>query len=233
MRILDLGVGCGRTSPVLASGAASYVGVDYSPEMIEICRSRFASFEFRVADAANLSEFPGSSFDLVVFSFNGLDYLFPNQTRQSCIREVYRLLEVGGLFIFSSHNARCVFPRADKDTARNSADYIAAKLFPKRSQAQTICSSLASIFALLGLRLSLAYGCILHKLGPSVFWHGDGFFFDPVHGGLHTRATTPRRVMAEMESFKFDSIDLVSSEFPEETSTLTTGWYYYVFRKRP
>ena len=37
-RILDLGVGAGRTTASLADGAKSYVGIDYSPGMVEACR---------------------------------------------------------------------------------------------------------------------------------------------------------------------------------------------------
>jgi SAM-dependent methyltransferase len=233
MRILDLGVGCGRTSTALASGAASYIGVDYSPEMIEVCEQRYPSLEFRVSDAADLAAFSAAAFDLVVFSFNGLDYLTPDQARHSCIQEVDRVLDSAGLFIFSVHNARCIFPRPDKQTAGIRAAHIAPRLFPRWPRAQRICSNLGTIVILAASRISLTYGSILHKLSAGSFWHGDGYFFDPVHGGLRTRAATPRRVVSEMEDFKFNSLEIVGSEFPQKDSTFTTGWFYYVFRKRP
>src|SRR5208282_1678064 len=61
-----------------------------------------------VADAANLSLFPDDSFDVVVFSFNGIDYVLPEQARRSCFAHVHRVLKAKGIFIFSSHNARAV-----------------------------------------------------------------------------------------------------------------------------
>ena len=41
MAILDIGVGGGRTSRYLAGNASRYVGVDYAPEMVRICREKY------------------------------------------------------------------------------------------------------------------------------------------------------------------------------------------------
>ena len=73
--VLDLGVGAGRTTPKLSELADSYVGLDYSPAMIDVCRRKYPQQAFVVADAADLSQFESSSFDVVVFSFNGIDCL--------------------------------------------------------------------------------------------------------------------------------------------------------------
>jgi len=54
MAILDMGVGGGRTTPYLSRKASRYVGVDYSEEMIRLCRDKFPQLEFLVADAADL-----------------------------------------------------------------------------------------------------------------------------------------------------------------------------------
>src|SRR5690348_17274690 len=62
-RILDLGVGGGRTTAFLAPLAGDYVGVDYSREMVERCRKRFPAARFEIADAADLSRFADASFD--------------------------------------------------------------------------------------------------------------------------------------------------------------------------
>ena len=39
----------------------------------------FPGLQFEAADAADLSLFADASFDAVVFSFNGIDYLAPNE----------------------------------------------------------------------------------------------------------------------------------------------------------
>ena len=75
--ILDLGMGTGRTTEYLLRLSRDYVGVDYSPAMSEYCRSRFPGVDFRCGDAADLSPFADGSFDVVVFSFNGIDHAPP------------------------------------------------------------------------------------------------------------------------------------------------------------
>jgi len=232
MRILDLGVGAGRTAPVLAAGAASYVGVDYSPEMIDVCRSRYPSLVFQIADAVDLSEFSDGSFDLVVFAFNGLDYLYPDSARRSCIREICRVLERGGLFICSVHNALCVFPRSDNEVARIRADYLTSKVSPNWTSAQRACSKAVSAILRMKSNTSLAYGNIRHKLFSRVFWKGEGYFYDRTHGGLFTRAAIPHKVRAEMAQFNLEGIDTVKCEFPQESGLFSTAWFYYVFRKQ-
>jgi len=75
-RILDLGVGAGRTTHHFGPLASTYVGIDLSKPMVEACRKAFASLPgvaFHVADARDLRGFADESFDVVLFSFNGLD----------------------------------------------------------------------------------------------------------------------------------------------------------------
>jgi SAM-dependent methyltransferase len=103
VRILDLGVGCGRTSPALLELSRHYVGVDYSPEMIACARRRAPHVDYRVGDARDLA-FPDASFELVVFSFNGLDYVDTRADRLRALRELRRVLVPGGTLLFSSHN---------------------------------------------------------------------------------------------------------------------------------
>ena len=109
--ILDLGVGGGRTTSYLANRASRYVGVDYAAAMVKACQAKFPDLEFVVADAANLSIFPDASFDVVVFAFNGIDYVLPEQSRRSCFEHIRRVLKAKGVLIFSSHNARAVLIR--------------------------------------------------------------------------------------------------------------------------
>src|SRR3989338_8328332 len=58
-------------------------------------------------DAAQL-DFPNNHFDYALFSFHGLDYLFPEEQRTRALHEIHRVLKPGGLFAFSSHNARFI-----------------------------------------------------------------------------------------------------------------------------
>src|SRR5436190_11846610 len=69
--ILDIGVGGGRTARQLHSIASRYVGIDYAPEMIELCRERYPAFNFRCCDARRMDQFDSNVFDVASFSYNG------------------------------------------------------------------------------------------------------------------------------------------------------------------
>lgn len=109
-RILDIGVGGGRTTPFLLELSADYIGVDYSREMIDRCRARFRGTCFQVADARDLSCFTDCSFDFVLFSHSGIDAV-DHEGRLAVLREARRVLSTGGLFVFSSHNRRFPIPK--------------------------------------------------------------------------------------------------------------------------
>lgn len=104
MKILDLGCGAGRTTRVLKDSGYDVIGVDISKELIDSAKNNHPDIDFRVGDASSL-EFTDDEFDLVFFSFNGLDYLFPKSQRLQAIASIGRVLKSGGLFVYSSHNA--------------------------------------------------------------------------------------------------------------------------------
>lgn len=101
-RMLDLGVGGGRTTVHFAPRTADYVGADYSVGMAAASQARFAEYRFSVADARALP-FPDGSFDFVLFSFNGIDYV-SHDDRRRVLAEVHRVVTEGGCFAFSTHN---------------------------------------------------------------------------------------------------------------------------------
>lgn len=102
-RMLDLGVGAGRTTAYFLDRVGSYVGLDYSPELVRACRDRFPEADLSVGDARDLSRFADDSFDFVLFSFNGIDYV-SDEGRRRVLTEVRRVLAFGGTFMFSTHN---------------------------------------------------------------------------------------------------------------------------------
>jgi SAM-dependent methyltransferase len=115
MDVLDLGCGTGRTTYTLGALARSYVGIDFAPAMVDVCRLRFAESDrqrFLVADASDLSRFGDGSFDLVVFSHNGIDYL-DIAGRGRCLDEARRVLRPDGVLFFSTH-ALEAFPWPDE-----------------------------------------------------------------------------------------------------------------------
>ncbi len=101
--ILDLGVGGGRTVPLLCEISSDYVALDYTPELVEACRERFPGVRVSEGDARDLSRFADESFKLVVFSYNGIDSV-DRLDRFAILREVHRVLRPDGIFVFSAHN---------------------------------------------------------------------------------------------------------------------------------
>lgn len=103
-RLLDVGVGAGRTTLHFAPFADEYAGIDISPAMVEACRARFPHLPFEVADVRDLSRFADGAFDVVLFSFNGIDTVGGDAARQRAFAELRRLCPNGGRLFFSSKN---------------------------------------------------------------------------------------------------------------------------------
>src|SRR3989338_5138826 len=83
MKMLDVGVGGGRTTYHFAPAVKEYVGIDYSDEMITACKRRFSKYKesykgnisFRLCDVRSMSIFNSNYFDFILVSANGLDYI--------------------------------------------------------------------------------------------------------------------------------------------------------------
>jgi len=101
--VLDIGCGAGRTSAALRDRRYHVVGIDLSTSLLSIARARHPGIEFREMDACALA-FPEASFDAAVFSYNGLDNIYPESARIHALRETARVLRSGGVYMLSSHN---------------------------------------------------------------------------------------------------------------------------------
>lgn len=207
MKVLDLGVGTGRTTEVLLSlTAGDYVGIDYSPHMVRACRERFPDANIRAMDASDLSTFADNSFDAVVFSFNGLDCLHPYSQRIRCIREMRRILSTTGVAIISSHHARAFLrlpPRSLLDQG----------LF-WRARAVQLYSTIRLL------------RCALQSLA---FWRGHGYMRDTTSPQT-LYAATPGRVVKEFEVEGFSFIEILPTTYPLKLPPRYTSFYYYVFK---
>ena len=115
--ILDIGVGGGRTVEALRAISADYLGIDYSQDMVDACRQRFPGVRFELADARAMSAVADDSIFLAVFSCNGIG-MVSHADRLQILREVRRVLQPGGIFVFSTHN-------------RNSPEYRRGFQFPQ------------------------------------------------------------------------------------------------------
>jgi len=232
IRILDLGVGGGRTTAILSQLASYYVGVDYAQEMVDVCRQKFPNQQFEVTDASDLSSFADISFDAVVFSFNGLDYLVPDEKRRFCLRECHRVLKRGGVLIFSSHNPRALL--VDTGWSCGHLRDIAGRI--AGGNALTFYLVLG---ALTCTRVGLSAARTLRAVAPravrrlptTAFWRGEGYFLDPSHGGLLTHCAVPDCVIAEVTQFSFTLLRVLPEDYPRRSRAWSTRWYYFAFSK--
>ena len=202
-QVLDLGVGAGRTVPWLIDRAGRYVGIDLAPAMVAAARQDHPGIDIRVGDAADLGEHDTASFDAVVFSYNGIDYLHPDGVRRRGLAEVHRVLRPGGSFVFSTHNPRAFV-----------ADVQAIGGRPARRHA-------------VALAMTAARG--VRRAGSRASWRGEGWVLDRARGGLVTHAATPARVIAELEANGFEHADTRPGNLPRPAGTWRTPWYYYAF----
>lgn len=207
--ILDLGVGGGRTAPHLSAKASCYVGVDYSPEMIEACKQRYPNLKFECRDAMDLFGFGDSSFDVVVFSFNGIGHLYPNSARAKCLSEIHRVLRPNGWFIFSVHNARGLLLRP----RREGTDL-----------ASTLKGLIRSLFEN-GHR-------IVTRIFSKAFWQRSGYLWLRVHGKNRIFLSTPDRIREELKQHGLILAEHCHDQFPQAALSMSTRWFYYASQKR-
>lgn len=200
--LLDLGIGTGRTTGPLAARAGRYVGVDYAPGMVRAAQDRHPGLDLRVGDASDLHEHPSASFDAVVFSYNGLDYLHPDDRRRRCLTEVRRVLRPEGVLLLARHNPR-------------------ALLTPPPAGARPRGVAIAAVGSARRTR---------RLLPTSAFRTGEGYVQEPFKGGLIHHMATPRRVVAEVEARGFTHLATLGARSRRRTPVAWTPWFSYAFR---
>lgn len=110
-RILDIAMGAGRTTNVLAKTARRYVGIDISPAMIANARRRFPDADLHVMDMrAAPAAFAAERFDAILIAFNGIDCVDWND-RNQLLAGLRGLLAEDGLLVFSTHSLDAALAR--------------------------------------------------------------------------------------------------------------------------
>ena len=107
--ILDLGCGAGRTTiNMYKQGYKNIEGLDISDKFIDFaksyCKANNLDINFILGDATKLDFAKDNSYDAVIFSYNGMQCIPGKKNRDNVIKEVYRVLKSGGLYIFTAHN---------------------------------------------------------------------------------------------------------------------------------
>ena len=111
-RIADLGCGSGAFTELLRQAGFNSVGLDISPKLIMLGRSKYHGLDLIEGDAENLP-FESGSFDGILLS--GLVHHFPDPRRVAA--EVYRVLKPGGRFVAFDPNRMNPFMWLYRDRA--------------------------------------------------------------------------------------------------------------------
>jgi SAM-dependent methyltransferase len=211
MRMLDIGVGTGRTSVYFAPLVKAYTGLDHSRAMVDMARRLNMDLVdpscFIEGDARAMTQVPDGSVDLVLMSFNGIDSM-PSSGRAQVLAEVRRVLGSGGTFVFSSHNLQSVlfswqggFREALRRIGRSAVMAAANPGLKARASA-----------------------------GSSMLFDIAGDYRVPIHH------TTPLAQQQELEAAGFAGVRVFSldsgHEVPSERfSGLRDNWIYYLCQR--
>ena len=106
--VLEVGCGIATDGLEFARNGANYIGVDLTPQGIELARERFALFgvpgRFEVANAEERIPLPDASVDHV-YSFGVIHHSpFPAEI----VREIHRVLRPGGTFTVMLYNRNSI-----------------------------------------------------------------------------------------------------------------------------
>ncbi|WP_244808349.1 class I SAM-dependent methyltransferase [Caballeronia zhejiangensis] len=213
--ILDIGVGCGRTTPALLKISNRYTGIDYSQGMVDVCQDRFPQQRFVVHDARKLDVFPPNHFDLVFFSFNGLDTV-GHVDRLDILSKILNILKPDGYFVFSSHNRDFVLFESF------------LRMIPTIRLSRNPLRTIKRI-----ARLPLLYCRHLRNCTNQVFESEYAIINEPAHEYkmMQYYISIPAQIR-QLRSVGFDHrIEAFSAEGKIVAHDSESGWIYYVSRK--
>src|SRR5215831_2785337 len=96
--VLEVGCGIATDGLEFARNGVNYVGVDLTPQSIQLAKERFSLFltpgRFEVANAEEVLPFPDCSFDHV-YSFGVIHH---SPAPERIVHEIHRVLRHGGTF---------------------------------------------------------------------------------------------------------------------------------------
>jgi SAM-dependent methyltransferase len=96
--IIDVACGTGKLAAELYKRNYRVIGVDISPEMIEVARRKNPNIQFYVADIKFMKL--GVEADLVTCAFDSMNYLLDDLQLSEVCQNIYRHLKHEGYFLF-------------------------------------------------------------------------------------------------------------------------------------
>jgi ubiquinone/menaquinone biosynthesis C-methylase UbiE len=216
MKMLDIGIGAGRTTKHFAPFVKEYTGIDYATGMVKTCKKKYCSIFpgiiFQEADVRKLDLYNENTFDFILFSFNGIDYITAEE-RFLALQQIQRVLKPEGYFCFSSHNIQSL---------GNS------------NQFKLRLNFIALIKQMIVWRKVKRMNRVqFEKIAASEFVCIN----DGAHGfGLQTHYFRPAAqqeilIKAGFKNIRFFSLETGLEIEREQISSLTDRWVYYLCRK--
>ncbi len=147
-RVADLGCGSGVFTDVLRQKGYASTGVDLSPKLIGIARTKYSGIEFVEGDVEHLP-FADGSFDGVLLS--GLVHHLPDPAR--CAAEVFRVLRPGGKFMAFDPNRMNPFMYLYRD--RSSPFYSSVGV--TANERPVLADEIAAVFRRAGFAVGTEY----------------------------------------------------------------------------
>jgi SAM-dependent methyltransferase len=147
-RVVDLGCGSGAFTDLLRRAGYSGIGLDISPKLVALGRSKHPGLELIEGDAENLP-FGNASFDGVLLS--GLVHHFPDPRRLAA--EVCRVLKTGGRFVAFDPNRMNPFMWLYRDRASPFYSPVGVT----ENERPILASRVAAVFRNEGFRVQTDY----------------------------------------------------------------------------
>lgn len=227
IRMLDIGIGGGRTTELFYPLVKLYVGIDYAAKMLEVCRTKFKEARncyFFEASVCQMNMFKDDTFDFVLFSFNGLDYNSHDE-RFTGLAEVHRVLKPNGFFCFSTHNI-------------NWIDIYTSFDFSSIRQADNLykypCFLIGDLIRSFRIRLANK-SFSLKRIIDEIKKRGYGTFYDGPFGcKLKNYYTSHENQIKQLTDLYYKDIKSYAVDGNETTNDndLKKGpWIYYLARK--
>lgn len=226
-RVLDVGIGAGRTAWMVSLLTPHYIAIDYATAMVESARRNCPWADIRIGDARSL-EFDDESFDFVLFSNAGIDSL-NHEDRASALAEFSRVLSPGGVLIYSTLNRTGPFYKCGPGPVAS-----------KRTAVSEIYA-VSRFVARVALRPREHLNAFKHvRAHRSLFEDHDDWAINtmPTHEwSLVVHYTTPRAAVAESKKYGFRStvlIDAAGRFLATSDPDTNAAWFYVVtFKASP
>ena len=106
-KILDLACGTGILAAILAENGHHILGIDISPQMIEIARNKSTGLPDTAFQVQDMTKFRvDDTFDLITCIFDSINYVLDPSALSSMFYRVYSALNKTGFFLFDSNTHR-------------------------------------------------------------------------------------------------------------------------------